>query len=132
MKSSAVSSWWGTVCRLVVLFAVAHALASCTSLGKSSDEDPDALFQEAEEALKDEKYIIAIEKFSDLKNRFPYSARAVDAELRIADTYFDQESYLEAESAYEIFRELHPTHPRGDYVQFRIALSYYKLIPGNS
>lgn len=94
-------------------------------------EDPDSLFNEAESTFKDERYLIAIEKYRDIKNRFPYSSRAVDSELRIADTYFAQENYLEAESAYEIFKELHPTHPRSDYVQFRIGLSYYKEIPDN-
>ncbi|MBM4317286.1 MAG: outer membrane protein assembly factor BamD [Deltaproteobacteria bacterium] len=94
-------------------------------------EDPDSLYNEAESIFKDERYLIAIEKYRDIKNRFPYSARAVDAELRIADTYFAQENYLEAESAYEIFKELHPTHPRSDYVQFRIGLAYYKEIPDN-
>jgi len=136
MKSSAVSSrqgsWALVLGRIALLLTVMLALSHCASTGKSSDEDPDALYKEAEEALKDEKFLVAIEKFRDLKNRFPYSARATDAELRIADTYFEEESFLEAESAYEIFRELHPTHPKGDYVQFRIGLSYYRLIPGNS
>lgn len=95
-------------------------------------EDPDSLYNEAESIFKDERYLIAIEKYRDIKNRFPYSSRATDSELRIADTYFAQENYLEAESAYEIFKELHPTHPRSDYVQFRIALSYYKEIPDDN
>ena len=86
---------------------------------------------DAEAAFKDERYQQAIEKYRDIKNRYPYSARAVDSELRIADAYYEQESYLEAESAYEIFRELHPSHPKSDYVQYRIALSYYYQIPDN-
>src|SRR5262249_45370554 len=61
-----------------------------------------------------------------------YSSRAADAELRIADAYFAQESYLEAESAYGIYRELHPTDPRSDYVQYQIGLSYFHQIPSDS
>lgn len=140
MQSSTVSSPFSSslarclraLTRLALLMVVAMNLSHCASTGPASEEDPDALYKEAEEALKDEKFLIAVEKFRDIKNRFPYSSRAVDSELRIADTYFEQESFLEAESAYEIFRELHPTHPRSDYVQFRIGLSYYKLIPDNS
>lgn len=114
-------------CLISVLFA-----AACCSSKEVNREDPDALYSDAEEAFKDERYIIALEKYRDIKNRFPYSSRATDAELRIADTYFEQESYLEAESAYEIFRELHPTHAKSDYVQYRIGLSYYNQIPGNT
>jgi outer membrane protein assembly factor BamD len=99
---------------------------------EASRENPDALFAEAEESFQDERYLIAIEKFRDIKNRFPYSTRAVDAELRIADCYFEQESFLEAASSYEIFLELHPTHPKIDYVQYRVAMSYFNQIPDNS
>lgn len=108
------------------------SLLVCCSHQEVNKEDPDSLFNEAEATFKDERYLIAVEKYRDIKNRFPYSSRAVDAELRIADTYFAQENYLEAESAYEIFKELHPTHPRSDYVQFRIGLSYYNEIPDNT
>lgn len=95
-------------------------------------DDPESLYKAAEEHFQEEHYFMALEKFRDLKNRFPYHSRATDAELKIADTYFAQESYLEAASSYEIFKELHPTHPKSDYVQYRIALSYYNQIPENS
>lgn len=117
--------------RFVIVWAILMFFAGCSQQEVNRD-DPDSLFNEAETIFKDERYLIAIEKYRDIKNRFPYSSRAVDSELRIADTYFAQENYLEAESAYEIFRELHPSHPRSDYVQFRIGLSYYKEIPENS
>jgi len=97
-----------------------------------SAEDPEALYSEAEELFKDEKYLQAIDKYRDIKNRFPYHSRATDSELRIGDAYYAQEAYIEAESAYEIFKELHPTHSRSDYVQYRIALAYYNEIPDNS
>lgn len=116
-----------------VLFAVVFALVMVRCSSKqATKEDADSIYQEAEEAYKDEKYLIAIEKYRDIKNRFPYSARATDAELRIADAYFAQESYIEAESAYEIFKELHPTHPKADYVQYRIGLSFFNQIPDNA
>ena len=105
-------------------------VVSCTHK-EVNTESPDALFAEAEEAYNDEKYLIAIERYRDIKNRFPYSNRAVDAELRIADSFFEQESYIEAESAYEIFKELHPTHAKSDYVQYRIGLSLNMQIPSN-
>ncbi len=114
---------------MVVLLAL---LVSHCAHKEANPEDPDGLFSEAEESFKDEKYLIAIDKYRDIKNRFPYSARATDAELRIADAYFEQESYIESESAYEIFKELHPTHPKAGYVQYRIGLSYYNQIPSNS
>lgn len=106
-------------------------LVGCTEKEVTGD-DPESIFQSGEEAYKDERYFQALEKFRDIKNRFPYHSRATDSELMIADTYFAQESYLEAASSYEIFKELHPTHPKSDYVQYQIGLSYFKQIPDNS
>ena len=127
MQSQRFSGIWGLIGAAVMLSFFTHC--SHTEVNK---ESPDALFAEAEEAFTDERYLIAIEKYRDLKNRFPYSSRAVDSELRIADAYFEQENFLEAESAYEIFKELHPAHSKIDYVQYRIALSYFNEIPSNS
>lgn len=116
------------------LFLIVFGLfaASACVQKEVNTESPDALFNDAEEAFKDEKYLIAIERYRDIKNRFPYSNRASDAELRIADAFFEQESYIEAESAYEIFKELHPTHAKSDYVQYRIGLSLHNQIPSNA
>lgn len=116
--------------RLFTFLSVALFTGFLGCAGKEvNKEDPEAVFQEAEASFKDERYLTALEKYRDLKNRFPYSSRATDAELRIADTFFEQESYIEAESAYEIFKELHPTHSKADYVQYQIGLSYFKQIP---
>lgn len=103
----------------------------CTHTTPHGD-DAEGLYQEAEDAFKDGRYLMAIERFRDVKNRFPYSSRATDAELRIADTYFEQESYIEAQTAYEVFLALHPTHPKADYVWYRMGLSYYNQIPSNT
>ena len=117
---------------LMVLSALGPGLLTSCSHSELNKDDPEAMYQDADEAFKDEKYLTALEKFRDVKNRFPYSTRAVDAELKIADTYFAQESFIEAESAYEVFKELHPTHPKSDYVQYQIGMSYFNQIPGNS
>lgn len=124
-------AWSLTRSLLFCLILFSPLWTGCASK-EVNKEDPEALYSDAEESFKDERYLTALEKYRDIKNRFPYSSRAVDAELRIADTYFAQESYLEAVSSYEIFKELHPTHSRADYVQYRIALSYYNQIPSNT
>lgn len=109
---------------------IVASLTRCSSTPTQVD-GAELLYQEAEEAFQDERYLIALEKFREVKNRYPQSARAVDAELRVADTYYAQEAFIEAESAYEIFRELHPASPKSDYVHFRIAMSAYEQIPSN-
>ena len=56
-----------------------------------------------------------------IKNKFPYSNYATEAQLKIADVYYMQESYGEAAVAYEAFRDLHPKHEKVPYAMFRIG-----------
>ncbi len=100
--------------------------------GKKIDEnDPAALMQEAEDDIKNDHYQIAIDKLRIIKNKFPYSKLSIDAQLRIADVYFLQESFGEAALAYESFRDLHPKHEQVSYAMFRIGKSYFKDTPSH-
>ncbi len=114
----------------VVLFSLALGLFGCS--GKQIDEnDPGALFREAEEEIKGDHYQIAIEKLRVVKNKFPYSKFSIDSELRIADIYFLQESWGESAVSYESFRDLHPKHEKAAYAMFRVGKSYFNDVPGN-
>jgi len=64
----------------------------------------------------------AIETFQAIVDNYPYSDYAVLAELKIADTYYDQGKWEEALSYYRDFAELHPTHERVPYSVLRSAL----------
>ncbi len=116
-------------CSLIVIVATLW-IVGCATIEQDA-QDPTGLYDQAERAYQRENYLSALEKFRQVKNRYPYSSKATQAELRIADTYFAQESYIEAEAGYEIFREMHPAYPEIDYVQFRVGLSFFKQIPDN-
>ncbi|MGK5090159.1 outer membrane protein assembly factor BamD [Bdellovibrionota bacterium FG-2] len=114
------------------LVALSLALNLLGCAGKPVDEnDPAALFKEAEEEIKGDHYQIAIEKLRVVKNKFPYSKFSIDAELRIADIYFLQESWGESAVSYESFRDLHPKHEKTAYAMFRVGKSYLNDVPGN-
>ena len=98
--------------------------------GKKADEnDVAALYQEAEDDIKSDHYQMALDKLKQIKNRFPYSKYAAEAELRIADVHYMQESYDEAAASYEAFRDLHPKHEKVAYAMFRAGKSYFNDIP---
>src|SRR5688572_1079635 len=107
---------------LAILAAV--AVTACS--GQKIDENnPQDLYKDAEEDIQDKRFAMALDKLKSLKNKFPYSHLATQAKLRIADVYFDEESYIEAAGAYESFRDMHPKHEKADYVLFRIGESYF-------
>lgn len=112
---------------IIPVFAVI-LMASCASDEKKTDT-AESTFNVAQEYEKDERYEEAIKKYADVKNKYPYSQYATKAELAIADVYYKEESYGEAQINYQTFRELHPTHPQIDYVIFRTGLSFYQQLP---
>ncbi|MBX3017015.1 MAG: outer membrane protein assembly factor BamD [Bdellovibrionaceae bacterium] len=114
----------GRLCCALALVSV----ISCASEEKSSDT-PEGAYAIAEEFAKDDRYEEAIRRFNDVKNKYPYSKFATMAELAVADTYFKQESYPEAQVSYQTFKELHPKHAQIDYVTYRLGLSFFEQLP---
>jgi outer membrane protein assembly factor BamD len=106
-------------------------LAGCGSDEKKGDTAEGA-YELAQQYDKDERYEEAIRRYQEIKNKFPYSKYAVLSELAIADSNYRQESYPEAQVAYQSFKDLHPKHPQIDYVTFRLAMSYYNQLPPTS
>lgn len=95
-----------------------------------NDNDPAALYQDAEKDISGDHYVVALDKLKIVKNKFPYSNYSVLAQLRIADVYYLQENYVEAAAAYETFRDLHPKHEKVPYAIYKTAMSYYNDTPG--
>lgn len=87
------------------------------------------LFDYAKDFDEAERYEVALQKYAEVRNKFPYSTLATEAELAIADVYFKRDSFSEAEVSYQNFRDLHPKHPKIDYVVFRTGLSFYNQLP---
>lgn len=110
--------------------ALGFFISGCSSIEKNSTT-PEGAFAIAEEYDQGERYEEAIRRYTEVKNKFPYSNFATKAELAIADVYYKQESYAESQVAYQIFKDLHPTAPQADYVQFRIGMSYYNQLPSS-
>lgn len=111
------------------LFALS-LISGCS--GKKVDEsDPASLFQGAEDDIKNDQYLNAVEKLKLVRAKFPYSRFHPEAQLRLADVYFLQESFGDAAAAYESFRDLHPKHEKVPYAMFRIGESYQADTPSN-
>jgi outer membrane protein assembly factor BamD len=101
------------------------AIASCAKQ-KSLDEMNDVeLFNHAEVLYKDKNYEDAIDAYEKLKNNFPKSDLAIEAETKICHAYFDDEKYLESAECYKDFKDLHPSYKNSEFMYYRLGLSYY-------
>lgn len=104
-------------------------LVQCSSKKPEGKTAAEVLYKEAQELMKESRYLLATEKLNTLKTQYPYSFYATHAELLQADILFLQENFIEAAAAYLLFRDFHPKHEKIVYVVFRIAESYYRQLP---
>lgn len=112
----------------LLFFAVLSLFIGCASEEKNATT-AEGLFKIAKEYDDAERYDVALQKYTEIKNKFPYSSVAIQSELAIADLYYKRESYAEAQIAYQNFRDLHPKNPRIDYVIFKTGMSFYQQLP---
>ena len=117
--------------RIPVLLAFAFALlAGCAretfDIGK---EDPETELKKCVSLSQRKHYEKAVECLEVFKSRFPQTQQGQEAELKIADTYYNQGQYLLAADTYLSFIKLFPAHPQMDYALYRAGLSYLKEAP---
>jgi outer membrane protein assembly factor BamD len=114
---------------LILTLLLALSLSGCVSEPKVNLNTPEGLYQMGEFYEKQERFEEAIQNFKALSNKFPYSKLATEAELAVAGVYYKKEEYIEAAAAYKTFKELHPRHPRIDFVTFSAAESIRQQLP---
>jgi outer membrane protein assembly factor BamD len=112
-----------------VLTLALGLLAGCSSTPDIDTSTPEGAYKLAQKYEKDERFEEAIAHYTQLKNKHPYSKLATEAELRIAEIHFKRDEFVEAQNSYQVFKEMHPTHPQIDYVTYRLGLSFYNQLP---
>lgn len=103
-------------------------LAGCSLFGsgvKESEKSPQELMDEGLSQFRDGNYEKATESFQKLKDRYPYSKLAIQAEIKLADTFFKGGEYEDALGAYREFERLHPKNPSIPYVIFQQAMCHF-------
>lgn len=91
------------------------------------EETAQELYEAGMDAMSDQDYSGAVDYFTKLKDRYPFSPFTVEAELALGDAYFLNEEYLLAADAYKEFDALHPAHAQSPYVLFQIGLSNFMM-----
>lgn len=104
-------------------------LVGCSSFDEIDTSTAEGAYKLGEKYEKDERFEEAIVQFNTVKNKHPYSKLATEAELKVAEIYFKREEFIESQNAYQVFKEMHPSHPRIDYVTYRLGLSFFSQLP---
>ncbi|RPI73529.1 MAG: outer membrane protein assembly factor BamD [Desulfobacteraceae bacterium] len=95
---------------------------------KAEDREPAELMSDGIENMNRGRYKAAGADFQEIKDRYPYSKYAVQAELKMADAFYIQEAYDLAFDAYAEFEKLHPKNKEIPYVIFRRGLCQFDQV----
>src|SRR3954454_11804246 len=92
--------------------ALAGTLLLVASAANAAPKKPDVdeaqkMFDHASKSFKKKYYDEAIAEFEKLKNTYPFSKYAVEADLKIADALFQKREYADAADDYRSFLKLH-------------------------
>lgn len=113
----------------ITFLLLTHGACSGKKYQLTGQESDQEAIDKCMKLSKKKKFDKAIECFEIFKSRFPKSNYALDAELRIGDSYFQNKEWLLAAESYALYTKLHPSSPRLDYAYYRAGLSYEKLLP---
>jgi outer membrane protein assembly factor BamD len=113
--------------RFIVIIVSCLLLFSCASKPVKKSENPGDLYVEGVNLMKTKKYDRAIEKFSEVRENFPFDPMALIATVKLGDVYFDKKDYGLALGVYEDFFKAHPEDENISYVLLRIGDCYEKL-----
>jgi outer membrane protein assembly factor BamD len=119
----------GVTMRFLSILLFFTLIISCSTERPSGKTEAEVLFKEAQELMKDDRYLLATERLNTLRQQYPYSYFATHAELMQADILYAQENFVEAAAAYILFKDFHPRHKKLPYVIWRIAESHYYQLP---
>jgi len=113
---------------LTTLTMATFFLASCSIKTKNLNTAEGTLL-EAQRLMKDEFYEEARNQFQRIKTEFPTSPLQLQASIGIADSYYEDEAYPAAATAYEDFVRTYPGRDEAPYALYRLGMSFAKQIP---
>jgi outer membrane protein assembly factor BamD len=87
------------------------------------DDTVQEIFEAGNDAMREKEYGKAAQYYARVKDDYPFSPYAVEAELSLGDAYFLDREYASAVDAYRDFETLHPRHEAIPYALFQLGLS---------
>jgi outer membrane protein assembly factor BamD len=106
----------------IIAILLLALLAAC---GKEPPFDPVEKFKDAEDKMQRFKYEDARKGYQEIQEKAPDRSYDADIMLRIADTYYGEEKYAEAQVEYQAFLNFHPVNRDASYAQFQIGMCSY-------
>jgi len=116
--------------KLILLLSVAAtALLGCGRDNVIEDQGPELLYERGYDAMEGSNYAGAIQYFTALEARYPFSPETRQAQLDLIYLYYRSQQPEQAIDAAEEFERENPTHERIDYCLYMRGLIYFDQAP---
>jgi outer membrane protein assembly factor BamD len=116
--------------RILILSLIATALG-CAAHHKDLNTDRGTL-DEGEYLTKNGFYEEGRKQYFRIKTDFPQSPLQVEADFKIADSFYEEESYQTAASSFQEFLKTYPGRPEASEALYKLGMSYAKQMPSSS
>jgi outer membrane protein assembly factor BamD len=114
---------------LILLLNCIILFTGCSAVNQTkkmnTDED---YFAKAMNLFNTKNYFDAIPAFEELREKFPLSPYAILAELRLGDSHYFKEEYIEAINYFDNFKRFHPSNQNVPYSIYMAGMCHYKQI----
>ena len=109
--------------RVFKLDDLTSAVTELFEAGPRSKSDPTAaaLYQDGLDYFDRGRYARSISFFQKLRDEYPFSEEAEAAELKIAEAYYLNEEYIQAEETYKNYLTFQPTGRQIHYVKYQLG-----------
>jgi len=114
-------AFWIRVWVLLILIALG---GGCASRKEPSEPTAEQNYLMGMEKFDKKNYQDGIPYFQKILENYPFSFYAIQAELKIAESYFLDKKYVEALVHLQGFQELHPTNENIPFVLWMKAVCY--------
>ena len=104
------------------------SLAACSSNDQKPEEQTEkALYDNARDALEDQSYIVALERYKTLESLHPFGEYAEQAQLEMMFLHYEQSDMESVLAKSERFVRMYPLHPNADYAYYLRGLAAYEM-----
>ena len=121
-KSHFIVRWFFIVTFVVITFS---GCAVWDRLFPKEERSPEELMRDGIKNFEKGDLTDATEEFQKIKDRYPYSKFAIDAELKMADALYKRYLFDEAFDAYGEFERLHPKNANIPYVVYQKGMCHF-------
>jgi len=118
-------------CMLLVVFLAGCQISFPNLFGSGKprvSHTPEGLYSAGVREFDRGRHERARSYFTRVKEEYPLHEMAILARIGIADSFFNQKKYMEAEAEYADFLTFHPTNENVPYAIYQIGMCYYNQI----